>query len=103
MATLYVSEFVSQGTDPNGKMQSSAQQPPLQEQTVAIGVSSAQTTNAFTANTTLVRLHADAICSVAVGANPTASATKMRMAANQTEYFTVPNNSGFKAAVITNT
>ncbi len=103
MATLYVTEYVSQGTDPNGKMQSSAQQPPVQEQTVAIGASSTQTTNAFTANTTLVRLHSDAICSVEFGTNPTASATKARLAANQTEYFTVPQNSNMKVAVITNT
>jgi hypothetical protein len=48
-----------------------------------------------------VVLHTDAICSIAFGPNPTAAATNMRMAANETRQFLV--NVGDKVAVITNT
>jgi hypothetical protein len=55
----------------------------------------------FDPRTKFIRVHTDAICSIAIGVNPTAVATEMRMAANQTEYFGVGANS--KIAVITNT
>lgn len=101
MATLYVTEFGASGAVGNFAI-GAVQQQPIAEQTVAIGASSAQSA-AFNANTTIIRLQADAICSVEFGANPTATTGKMRLAANQTEYFTVPPNSGWKVAVITNT
>ncbi|HEV7237388.1 MAG TPA: hypothetical protein VGN15_14465 [Ktedonobacteraceae bacterium] len=101
MATLYVTEFGAAGIAGNFPI-GVAQQLPTAEQTVAISGASAQSA-VFNTNTTLVRLHTDAICSVEFGANPTAAATKMRMAANQTEYFSVPRGSNFKVAVITNT
>jgi hypothetical protein len=106
MAILYVTDFTSQGTDPNGKMQSSAQVPWNQTQTITISAVSAQTTNAVSNSSTLVRLHNDATgpCNINFGTNPTAIANSgPRLAANQTEYFTVPMNSGFKVAVITAT
>lgn len=103
MAVLYVTEFAGQGTDGYAHPINAAAMPVLQEQTVAIGVGSAQTASALTNQTAMVRLHCDAICSVVIGTNPTATATSQRMAANQTEYFSVPMNSGFKVAVITNT
>lgn len=105
MATLYVAEFVSGGGTGNFPL-AAAQVAPLAEQTVAIGGASAQCTNPFSVNTTLVRVHVDAICSIAFGTNPTATTSKMRMAANQTEYFAipaVPPGSNYKIAVITNT
>lgn len=74
--------------------------PPVAEQVVAIGVASAQSA-AFNAETRMVGIHADAICSVAFGVNPTAVATNRRLAANSTEYFEVI--AGHKVAVITNT
>ena len=67
---------------------------------VAIGGASAQSA-AFNTNTQIVRIEADAVCSVEIGgANPTATATSQRMSAGQTEYFAV--NPGEKLAVITN-
>jgi orotate phosphoribosyltransferase len=48
-----------------------------------------------------VRVHTDAICSIAYGANPTATINSFRMNANTTEYFGV--NPGDKIAVISNT
>ncbi len=98
MATLYIAEFSKLYTNPNGVGQMGVT-PPLAQQTVAIGGSSLQS-GALNAATTAVRLHADAICSVAFGTDPTATATTARMAAGQTEYFGVAG--GTKVAVITN-
>lgn len=82
-------------------MQGVVQAPAVAEQTVAIGGASAQSA-AFNAATKIIRVHTDAICSIKVGGtNPTATATTMRMAAGQVEYFGVAP--GDKIAVITNT
>jgi hypothetical protein len=76
-------------------------EPPVAEQTVAIGGASAACTNAFGTYTRLIRVHVDAICHIAIGAAPTATTSKKRMAAGQTEYFAV--NGGWKIACITGT
>lgn len=99
MATLYISEYAFQAVT-GGYSIAAAFEPAIATQTVSIGGSTTQS-SAFNANTRFVRLHTDAICSVAFGSNPTATTSKMRMAANQTEYFAV--NAGDKVAVITNT
>ena len=95
MATLYIAEFggVITGRPPMANV------PALVEQTVAIGAEADSA--AFSAATTYVRLHADAICSVQFGAAPTATTATMRLAAGQTEYFAV--TAGHKVSVITNT
>lgn len=100
MATLYVSEHTHFGHDNNTVAFPMALEPPIAEQTVAIGGASTQS-SAFNANTRYVRVHTDAICSILIGTNPTATAAKKRLAANQTEYFAVVG--GHKLAVITNT
>ena len=99
MAVLFITEYASITRDGRGVMAPAAQEPALASQTVAIGGSSTQS-SAFNAATNFIRVHTDAICSIAVGANPTASATTARMAADQTEYFGVIP--GHKIAVITN-
>lgn len=101
MAKLYIAEFNRSDADVRSHAQVAAC-PPLIEQTpVAIGGASAQSA-AFGDQTNLIRLHADAICSVKVGGtNPTATASTMRLAADQTEYFAV--KPGDKVAVISNT
>lgn len=101
MTTLYISEFSGQGIDQQARNLNIAAQPPNAEQTVAIGGSSVQSA-AFQQSTRMVRLHTDSICSIEFGTNPTATATKARMAANQTEYFYVPAGQGYMVAVITN-
>lgn len=101
MAVLYITEFASAGQFIGTAVPVGAE-PSNKDQTVAISGSSAQST-ALVNNTTLVRVHTDAICSIAFGANPTAVATNRRLAANQTEYFQVPQNSALKIAVISNT
>ena len=107
MATLYITEFKGAaqqlgertwGAGPG--VVSFAAQPPQAEQTVAIGGTSTPSA-AFSANTYLVRVSTDAICSVLFGASPTATAASARMAAGQTEYFGVVP--GMKLAVISNT
>jgi hypothetical protein len=56
---------------------------------------------AFAANTVLIRVHVDAICSIAIGKDPTATTSTMRLVAGQTEYFAV--SAGDKIAFVTNT
>jgi hypothetical protein len=100
---LYLTEFAEVAIGPAGRVDQVAQQPPLvADQTVSIGAGSLQSA-AFNAKTRIVRVHADVVCSVLFGTNPTALATSARMAAGQTEYFGVPLGQGFKVAVITNT
>jgi hypothetical protein len=97
MATLYITEYI----DIDGTRQVPTE-PPLAQQTLAIGVTSVAS-NPFDRRTTVIRVHTDAICSVLVGAagtTPVATATSGRMAASQTEYRGV--QSGQVIAVITN-
>lgn len=106
MAVLYITEYTQalnngSGTVPVGL------EPVNATQTLAISGSSAQSI-ALQGNTTLVRIHTDAVCGVAIGTNPTAviasgTAGSRRMAANQTEYFGLPFGSSYKVAVISTT
>lgn len=105
MSTLYIEEYsnvAAVGTviGPHKITGQAPSEPSIASQTVSIAASSTQS-NAFQASTLLIRVHADSICSIAIGANPTAVTTQKRMAANQTEYFGV--QSGHKLAVIQNT
>ena len=100
MATLYVSEYDGVAPGGSGGAAQVAPGKPLASQTVAIGGTSAAVTNAFSAGTKIIRVHTDAVCSIAVAATPTAVATALRMAADSTEYFSV--QPGDKIAVITN-
>lgn len=99
MATLYIAEFSDLQKSASSGPEQVAAAPPIVEQTVAIGGASAPCA-AFSGNTRMIRVHADAICSIAFGKAPVASAANMRLAADQTEYFGV--NAGDKIAVITN-
>lgn len=105
MATVYITEYAAQSRDARGAQMVVAEDPPAAEQTVAIGAGSVQS-NSFNALTRFIRIHTDAVCSVSVGLNPTATATTRRMAANTTEYFGLPAAAfglGWKIAVILNT
>jgi len=106
MTFLYVTEFAELGIGPAGRVDQMAMQPPLAEQTVGNAGGNTQS-NAFNANTRFVRLHADSICAIEFGTNPTAVAAgasgTARMAANQTEYYAVPKGAGFKVAAILST
>lgn len=74
--------------------------PPLATQRITNGATSVQSL-AFNAQTRMIGVHTDAIVSIAVGANPTATTNDKRMAANTTEYFFV--EAGQRIAVINNT
>lgn len=100
MPSLYVSEFNNIGTSQNGQGTQMAAQPPLAEQVVTEAAGSTQSA-AFNGQTKFVRLFTDTACGIAFGTNPTAGASSARMAANTTEYFTVPQTQAFKVAVIT--
>ena len=102
MSTLYVTEYATVApAQISGSLAQAPHEPPLVEQTVAIGGSSAQS-SAFSSQTAIVRLHADSICSVLIGTNPTALTTSARFVAGQTEYRSVPKGQGYKVAVIAN-
>lgn len=98
MAKVFIAEFY-RPTLYNGQALAVAKFPPITEQTVAIGASSTQS-SAFNTHTRMIRVNTDAICSIAIGENPTATANTSRLAAGATEYFEV--EPGHKIAVITN-
>lgn len=97
MATLYICEY---SDVLHGPGESSVGMEPGTDQT-PITISTSSQSLAFKANTRLVRIHTDAICSIVFGANPTATTSNKRLPANQTEYFGVVP--GMKLAVVTNT
>lgn len=99
MATLYVTEFATMPVI-GGVAVQIAPRPALATQTIAISGASTQS-SAFGATTRYIRIHTDAICSTAVGSNPTATTSGERLAADNTEYFAV--QPGDKIAVISNT
>ena len=99
MAKVYISEYVTAPVGNNGQMLAAGAEPSTTVQTVAIGGASVQSA-AFGTNTKFIRVHTDAICSFAVGSNPTATANSARLAANSTEYFGV--TPGQIIAIITN-
>lgn len=98
MAVVYISEFAAIANVTGANI---AMMPPIAQQTVAIGAET--DSNAFNAATRYIRVHADAICSIAVGTSPTATTSMLRMSADSTEYFAVPLNGGYKLSVISNT
>lgn len=101
---MYITEYVRQGNDLNTKVAYFPEEPPIAEQTVAIGAGSVQSA-ALNVKTRIVRLHADAICSVLFGVNPTATAASRRLAVGQSELITVDGlaPTPLKVAVIQNT
>lgn len=100
MATLYITEFSNIGVPANSTQSQMAAQPPIVEQTVALGAASVQS-SAVNASTKFVRLFTDTICGISFGTNPTAVAGSARMAANTTEYFAIPQGQSYKIAAIT--
>jgi hypothetical protein len=102
MATLYIGEYADALMLIGSRPIAAPQEPPVAEQTLAIGAGSVASA-AFNVKTKFVRLHADAICSVAFDTAPTATAANHRLAQNQTELVGVPLGQNYKVAVIVNT
>lgn len=105
MAKLYVTEYSDVPSAYAAMSYQVVREPPIADQVpVAIGASALQSV-AFQPGTHVVRLHADAVCSIAIGppGSTTATANNQRMAANQTEYKLVVGGAGHCVSVITNT
>jgi hypothetical protein len=104
MSSLYITEYGQ--ISRQGVGVGSAQAPqelPIAEQKLTIG-STAVLSSSFSTYTRLVRLQADAICSVKFGGNSvTVDATSQRLAAGVSEYHAIPDKGVVtKVAVITN-
>lgn len=100
MAVLDITEYSQLSADHLGRVIPVGREPSRTSQQVAIGGTSTQSA-AIGDATRFVRLHADAVCRVAFGPNPTAASTSMRLAAGASEYFGV--TPGDKIAVVTST
>lgn len=104
MAVLYISEATELRVVA-GQSAPAIDQPGLATQTVAIGGASVQSA-ALNSKTRLVRLHCDIACSIAIGANPTATTAMLRMPIGATEFFHLNGadvvGAGVKIAVIAN-
>lgn len=82
---LYITEYAQVAVDSVDRSVLCGQEPPLAEQVVDYTAGSTQSA-AFNAKTKFIRIHTDSICSVLVGANPTATTNSGRMVAGQTEF-----------------
>lgn len=94
MAKLYVTEYRQDAYDAPLPVE-----PALADQVITFSTNTQSA--AFNAATRMVRIVADGICSVAFGANPTATTSNSRMAAGVERILKV--QPGHKVAVITNT
>jgi hypothetical protein len=88
MATLYVTELAKLGYDANGDGVLAPTMPPLHEQAVTIGGSSAAS-NSFSSGANFVMISTDSACCIAIGASPTAVVGFHRVAANETRFYTL--------------
>ena len=105
MSKLYISEYVrvTQSSGPGNALVQAAEEPPIATQVVDFGSGAAQSA-AFNAKTRFVRLHADTVCSVKFGADPTATANDARMSGGLTEFRGIPTDgSAAKVSAISNT
>lgn len=108
MATLYVREYQGIGNTKNvtgiglsNLPTQGAQEPGVDQPIININPSTTPSVP-FAPTTQLVRLHTDAVCSVAFGPPGTiATTSNARMAQNQTEFFSVIP--GHVVSVIANT
>jgi hypothetical protein len=96
MSTAYVTELTALATHMTGAQ--IAQMPPIAEQKVTFTTSTQS--SAFNAATRYIRVHPTSICSIAIGSDPTATTSTMRLAADQVEYFGV--TAGHKIAFVDN-
>jgi len=105
MASLYIEEFQGVGQpqqqrDFIGSALATGDFPSFSQTPIAITGSSTPS-QPFRLQTILIRVNCDVVCSVKVGGtSPVATTGNMRLAANQTEYFSVKQ--GDSLAVIAN-
>lgn len=100
MSTFYIAQFDNMPNAANSAVVMAPHYPPLNEQTLTISGSSAQSTP-MVIGARYAQLSTDAVCSFAVGVNPVATTANSRMAANETRFIGV--DPGQIIAVISNT
>lgn len=100
MANLHITEFATQARDAafGSALLPAAQMPPIAEQVLAIGATSAACTNGFNAATRFICLTALADCHIQIGATPVATTSLFPLTSGQSHYFGV--TPGHKVAVI---
>ena len=105
MAFIYITEHTHLPIN-QGNNTPAPEMPPLVTQKVANDGATVQSA-VFNAKTRVVGVHSDSICSIEFGTNPTATTSSRRLAANSTEYFSIPShptvNGAMRLAVILNT
>lgn len=100
MANIVVTEFL--GTWSNGVAQAAFG--PLASQSVAIGATTAATTNALNGSTIIIRVYAEADCNIVIATAPNAgTGIIISLAAGQYDYFAVEAGSQMKVACIART
>jgi hypothetical protein len=97
---LDITEYTSLASDSSGNVIPTGLEPSRLVQQVQITGASAQSA-AVGDVTRFVRIHTDATCRIAFGANPTATSGSQRLQAGGTEFFGV--RPGTKIAVISST
>lgn len=99
MAKIYITEHDRPSVS-YGNLMPVVKMPPIATMTAPIAGTTTQSSG-FGTTTFMICIHADTICSVEFGSNPTATTSSRRIASNATEYFEV--TPGHKVAVISNT
>ncbi|MEQ1888641.1 MAG: hypothetical protein ABL951_05605 [Alphaproteobacteria bacterium] len=101
MAFIYITEYAEQARDTKGHLLPAGLEPAITDQRVGNAGASAQSA-ALNERTKFVMIHADSICSIKFGLNPTAVVTAHRMGAGETRYYGV-NIASLKVAAVLNT
>lgn len=101
MGILYITEYAGVMQAQLGNVGQVPMEPPLAQQ--AITYTTHVESAAFNAQTSIVRIETDAICSFVFGTAPVATTSMARMVAGQTEYHGVPMGQSFKVSAVANT
>lgn len=100
MANLYITEYAAIAFLGGAGGVLVPREPPVAEQKVDFSGGAAASA-AFNSSTRFIRISSDAVCSVLVGSNPTATTSSGRLAAGVNEYRSV--TAGHKISAISNT
>ncbi len=103
MATCYITEYSGLAVLPSPLAGGTVtvQAPGGWQANNNVAITTATQSNAFGAKTYLIEVCPDAICSIAIGDNPTATTAYPRIPADQVRYY--PVNPGQKISVVANT
>lgn len=98
MTTLSITEYARLARSADGPFVLTGQEPAVAEQEISIGGSSTPS-QPFSPRTNFIMVHAAAVCALAFGDNPSATATRHRLGAGETRFYGV--SPGQRLAVIT--